>query len=124
MQGKLPEGSQTHFRSIVTHQYLRVLGSEGSIYAMYNPRLVLVYVVEACHVRGICSLNDLGGHSCSWTLLACMQSASQPANGTMHASAKEVQVGSSRVVQSTARKSDKHKICCALSTVLAKTPLS
>ncbi|CAL8468285.1 g7825 [Coccomyxa elongata] len=34
LQGKLPEGSQTHFRSIVTDQYLRVLGSEGSIYAI------------------------------------------------------------------------------------------
>ncbi len=34
MQGRLPEGSQTHFRSIVTDQYLRVLGSEGSIYAI------------------------------------------------------------------------------------------
>ncbi|KAK9914887.1 hypothetical protein WJX75_001929 [Coccomyxa subellipsoidea] len=34
LQERLPEGSQTHFRSIVTDQYLRVLGSEGSIYAI------------------------------------------------------------------------------------------
>ena len=34
MQAKLPEGSQTHFRSIVTDQFCRVLGSEGSIYAI------------------------------------------------------------------------------------------
>ena len=32
-QAKLPEGSQTHFRSIVTDPYLRVNGSNGSIYA-------------------------------------------------------------------------------------------
>ncbi|EIE19302.1 nucleotide-binding domain-containing protein [Coccomyxa subellipsoidea C-169] len=34
LQERLPEGSQTHFRSIVTDQYLRVLGSGGSIYAI------------------------------------------------------------------------------------------
>ena len=34
VQAKLPEGSQTHFRSILTDQYCRVLGSEGSIYAI------------------------------------------------------------------------------------------
>ena len=33
LQAKLPEGSQTHFRSIVTDPYLRVNGSNGSIYA-------------------------------------------------------------------------------------------
>ena len=34
VQEKLPEGSQTHFRSIVTDQHCRVLGSNGSIYAI------------------------------------------------------------------------------------------
>ncbi|GAB4815644.1 hypothetical protein N2152v2_002690 [Parachlorella kessleri] len=34
LQAKLPEGSQTHFRSIVTDEYLRVKGSGGSIYAL------------------------------------------------------------------------------------------
>lgn len=33
MQSKLPEGSQTHFRSIVTDGFLRVKGSDGSIFA-------------------------------------------------------------------------------------------
>ena len=34
MQAKLPEGSQTHFRSILTDQHCCVLGSEGSIYSI------------------------------------------------------------------------------------------
>ncbi|CAL5221824.1 g4081 [Coccomyxa viridis] len=34
LQERLPEGTQTHFRSIVTDQHCRVLGSEGSIYAI------------------------------------------------------------------------------------------
>lgn len=34
LQERLPEGSQTHFRSIVTDQHCRVLGSNGSIYAI------------------------------------------------------------------------------------------
>ena len=34
MQERLPEGTQTHFRSIVTDQFCRVLGSSGSIYAV------------------------------------------------------------------------------------------
>ena len=33
-QERLPEGTQTHFRSIVTDQFCRVLGSGGSIYAV------------------------------------------------------------------------------------------
>lgn len=33
LQQKLPEGAQTHFRSIITDEFLRVKGSEGSIYA-------------------------------------------------------------------------------------------
>ena len=33
-QGRLPEGTQTHFRSIVTDDRLRVRGSGGSIYAL------------------------------------------------------------------------------------------
>jgi len=34
VQAELPEGSQTHFRSIVTDAFLRVKGSDGSIYAI------------------------------------------------------------------------------------------
>ena len=34
LQAELPKGSQTHFRSIVTDSFLRVRGSEGSIYAI------------------------------------------------------------------------------------------
>ncbi len=34
MQAKLPAGSQTHFRSILTDQHCCVLGSEGSIYSI------------------------------------------------------------------------------------------
>jgi len=34
LQAELPEGSQTHFRSIVTDAFLRVKGSDGSIYAI------------------------------------------------------------------------------------------
>ena len=30
----LPKGSQTHFRSIITDENLRVKGSNGSIYAI------------------------------------------------------------------------------------------
>ena len=30
----LPTGTQGHFRSILTDEYLRVIGSEGTIYAM------------------------------------------------------------------------------------------
>ena len=30
----LPAGTQGHFRSILTDEYLRVIGSEGTIYAM------------------------------------------------------------------------------------------
>lgn len=34
LQGVLPKGSQTHFRSIITDDHLRVKGSNGSIYAI------------------------------------------------------------------------------------------
>ncbi|KAK9830323.1 hypothetical protein WJX72_011009 [[Myrmecia] bisecta] len=34
LQAKLPEGTQTHFRSIVTDEYLCVKGSNGTIYAL------------------------------------------------------------------------------------------
>ena len=34
VQERLPEGTQDHFRSIVTDQFCRVLGSGGSIYAV------------------------------------------------------------------------------------------
>ena len=34
LQAELPKGSQTHFRSIVTDSFLRVRGSQGSIYAI------------------------------------------------------------------------------------------
>lgn len=34
LQEKLPKGSQTHFRSIITDEYLRVKGSNDSIYAI------------------------------------------------------------------------------------------
>lgn len=34
MQGKLPAGVQTHFRSIITDGFLRVKGSEGAIFAI------------------------------------------------------------------------------------------
>ena len=34
VQERLPEGTQTHFRSIVTDQHCRVLGSEGTVYAI------------------------------------------------------------------------------------------
>ncbi|KAK9839229.1 hypothetical protein WJX81_002839 [Elliptochloris bilobata] len=34
LQGKLPGGTQTHFRSIVTDEYLRVIGSEGTIFSI------------------------------------------------------------------------------------------
>lgn len=34
LQERLPAGSQTHFRSIITDEFLRVKGSGGSIYAI------------------------------------------------------------------------------------------
>ena len=34
LQTRLPKGSQTHFRSIITDEFLRVKGSNDSIYAI------------------------------------------------------------------------------------------
>ena len=34
LQERLPAGSQTHFRSIITDEFLRVKGSNESIYAI------------------------------------------------------------------------------------------
>jgi len=34
LQERLPKGSQTHFRSIITDEFLRVKGSNDSIYAI------------------------------------------------------------------------------------------
>ena len=34
LQERLPKGSQTHFRSIITDEFLRVKGSDESMYAI------------------------------------------------------------------------------------------
>lgn len=34
LQTRLPKGSQTHFRSIITDEFLRVKGSNDTIYAI------------------------------------------------------------------------------------------
>ena len=34
LAGDLPEGTQNNFRSILTDEYMRVMGTDGSIYAM------------------------------------------------------------------------------------------
>jgi hypothetical protein len=47
-QERLPEGTQTHFRSIVTDQYLRVLGSNGSIFAIGDAATIQQVCTAAC----------------------------------------------------------------------------
>ncbi len=46
LAGALPEGTQGHFRSILTDEHLRVMGSEGTIYAMGDG--ATIYQVCAC----------------------------------------------------------------------------
>jgi hypothetical protein len=45
----LPEGTQGHFRSILTDEYLRVIGSEGTIYAMGDG--ATIYQVRCGHEK-------------------------------------------------------------------------
>ena len=46
LAGALPEGTQGHFRSILTDEHLRVMGSEGTIYAMGDG--ATIYQVSTC----------------------------------------------------------------------------
>lgn len=53
VQARLPEGTQTHFRSIVTDQHCRVLGSEGTIYAIGDAA-----TIQQVHPRLLCVLDQ------------------------------------------------------------------
>ena len=62
----LPEGTQGHFRSILTDEYLRVIGSEGTIYAMGDG--ATIFQVRLCLYPAKARLPI--GLACPWQLLA------------------------------------------------------
>jgi len=49
VQDRLPEGSQAHFRSIVTDQHCRVLGSDGTIYAIGDAATIQQVYLGSVH---------------------------------------------------------------------------
>lgn len=48
VQGKLPPGIQTHFRSIITDGFLRVKGSNGTIYAIGDAATIEQVLIKTC----------------------------------------------------------------------------
>ena len=48
LQKSMPEGTQAHFRSIVTDRYLRAVGSDGSIIALGDGATVEQVGLRVC----------------------------------------------------------------------------
>ena len=57
LAGALPEGTQGHFRSILTDEHLRVMGSEGTIYAMGDGATIFQVSTGWCKCSAITLLS-------------------------------------------------------------------
>lgn len=64
LQDKLPQGTQTHFRSAVTDEHLRVLGTNGSVFALGDAN-----TIEQAKVRaGVGHLGRWAGAGVCWAV--------------------------------------------------------
>ena len=73
VQGKLPAGSQTNWRSIATDAHLRVKGSEGSIYAFGDASTieqVCAAFQVACQLGASHTIHALSSKRTSWQHVA------------------------------------------------------
>ena len=62
LAGALPEGTQGHFRSILTDEHLRVMGSEGTIYAMGDGATIYQVSITVAHTLPLpCSRHTQSG---------------------------------------------------------------
>ena len=62
LAGILPEGSQSHFRSILTDDHLRVLGANGTIYAIGDGATIFQVGGEAHGAHALASCNIMHPH--------------------------------------------------------------
>ncbi len=85
LQAKMPD-TQSHFRSIVTDQHLRALGSNGTIFAIGDgatveqvssdqllPDLEFLSSGECQLLKDVCRLDEHAARCKQWAVLGCAQ---------------------------------------------------